>query len=108
MIHGNVINGNATALVAGSGPNGLAAAIRLAQAGVNVTVHEAAAIAGGAARTAQLTLPGFEHDLGSAIHPMAVTSPFFATLPLREHGLEWGLAPGSTCSSIRRWHGCPD
>lgn len=88
-----MIHGNATALVAGSGPNGLAAAIRLAQAGVDVTVHESAATAGGAARTAQLTLPGFEHDLGSAIHPMAVTSPFFATLPLREHGLEWVFPP---------------
>lgn len=78
-----------TALVAGSGPNGLAAAIRLAQAGVEVTVREAAAVAGGATRSDELTLRGFVHDLGSAVHPLAVSSPFFSTLPLREHGLEW-------------------
>ncbi len=78
-----------TGLVVGSGPNGLAAAIRLAQAGVDVTVHESAPIVGGATRSAALTLPGFVHDLGSAIHPMAVTSPFFSTLPLQKHGLEW-------------------
>jgi phytoene dehydrogenase-like protein len=82
-----------TGLVVGSGPNGLSAAIRLAQAGVDVTVHEAAATAGGATRSEEITLPGFVHDLGSAIHPMAVTSPFFATLPLREHGLEWARPP---------------
>ncbi len=78
-----------TAVVAGSGPNGLAAAIRLAQAGLSVTVHEAADTAGGATRTEELTLSGFQHDLGSAVHPMAVSSPFFSTLPLAEHGLEW-------------------
>lgn len=78
-----------TAVVAGSGPNGLAAAIRLAQAGLHVTVHEAAEAAGGATRSEELTLPGFIHDLGSAVHPMAVTSPFFSTLPLKEHGLNW-------------------
>jgi phytoene dehydrogenase-like protein len=78
-----------TALVAGSGPNGLAAAIRLAQAGVDVTVREAAMVAGGATRSDELTLPGFTHDLGSAVHPMAVSSPFFSTLNLQQHGLEW-------------------
>ena len=78
-----------TASVAGSGPNGLAAAIRLAQAGLDVTVHEAALVSGGATRSGELTLPGFLHDLGSAIHPMAVTSPFFATLALQQHGLNW-------------------
>jgi phytoene dehydrogenase-like protein len=78
-----------TALVAGSGPNGLAAAIRLAQAGVDVTVHEAAKVAGGATRSDELTLRGFVHDLGSAVHPMAVSSPFFSTLNLQQHGLEW-------------------
>jgi phytoene dehydrogenase-like protein len=76
-------------VVAGSGPNGLAAAIRLAQAGLAVTVHEAAAVAGGATRSEELTLPGFVHDLGSAVHPLAVASPFFSTLALNEHGLEW-------------------
>jgi phytoene dehydrogenase-like protein len=78
-----------SAVVAGSGPNGLAAAIRLAHAGLQVTVHEAAEAAGGATRSEELTLPGFTHDLGSAVHPMAVTSPFFSTLPLKEHGLDW-------------------
>lgn len=78
-----------SAVVAGSGPNGLAAAIRLAQAGVEVTVHESAQFIGGATRSEELTLPGFVHDLGSAVHPMAVSSPFFSTLPLKEHGLEW-------------------
>jgi phytoene dehydrogenase-like protein len=79
-----------SAVVAGSGPNGLAAAIRLAQAGLKVTVHEAADVAGGATRSEELTLEGFTHDLGSAVHPMAVTSPFFSTLPLKRHGLAAG------------------
>lgn len=78
-----------TALVAGSGPNGLAAAIRLAQAGVEVLVREAASVAGGATRSEELTLRGFVHDLGSAVHPMAVTSPFFSKLNLQNYGLQW-------------------
>lgn len=77
------------ALVIGSGPNGLAAAIALAQAGLCVEVYEAEAEAGGGARTLPLTLPGFLHDFGSAVHPMAVSSPFFKSLPLENHGLEW-------------------
>jgi phytoene dehydrogenase-like protein len=83
------------ALVIGSGPNGLAAAIALAQAGLRVEVYEAEAEAGGGARTLPLTLPGFLHDFGSAVHPMAVSSPFFKSLPLAEYGLEWihGEAP---------------
>jgi phytoene dehydrogenase-like protein len=76
-------------IVVGSGPNGLAAAIVLAQAGLPVTVHEAAPIAGGATRSGELTLPGFVHDLGSAVHPWAVASPFFSKLPLDQHGLKW-------------------
>lgn len=76
-------------LVVGSGPNGLAAAIALAQAGLSVTVQEAAPVAGGATRSAELTLPGFVHDLGSAVHPMAVASPFFSKLSLADHGLHW-------------------
>jgi phytoene dehydrogenase-like protein len=82
-----------TAIVVGSGPNGMAAAIVLARAGWNVEVWEAAAEAGGGARSAELTLPGFVHDLGSAVHPMAVASPFFSELPLSEHGLEWRWSP---------------
>jgi phytoene dehydrogenase-like protein len=76
-------------IVVGSGPNGLAAAIVLAQAGLKVTVHEAAPVAGGATRSGELTLPGFIHDLGSAVHPMALSSPFFSKLPLTQHGLQW-------------------
>lgn len=77
------------AVVVGSGPNGLAAAITLAQAGLEVEVFEAESEPGGGARTMELTLPGFQHDFGSAVHPMAAGSPFFASLPLREHELEW-------------------
>jgi phytoene dehydrogenase-like protein len=83
------------ACVIGSGPNGLAAAIVLAQAGLRVDVYEAESEPGGATRTLPLTLPEFLHDFGSAVHPFAVGSPFFSTLPLAEHGLEWihGEAP---------------
>lgn len=77
------------AVVVGSGPNGLAAAIELARHGLSVLVREAASEIGGAARTSELTEPGFLHDVGSAVHPLGVASPFFASLPLAEHGLEW-------------------
>lgn len=77
------------ACVIGAGPNGLAAAIVLAQSGVAVEVFEAEAQPGGAARTMELTLPGFHHDFGSAVYPMAVGSPFFCSLPLEDYGLEW-------------------
>src|SRR5947209_9361685 len=75
--------------VIGAGPNGLAAAIVLAQAGLDVTVFEAEPQVGGAARTLPLTLPGFLHDFGSAVHPMAAGSPFFSSLPLDQYGLQW-------------------
>lgn len=81
------------AVVIGSGPNGLAAAIRLAQAGKSVVVVEANEIPGGGARSMELTLPGFTHDLCSAIHPMGIASPFFRSLPLEQHGLTWIHAP---------------
>lgn len=77
------------ASVIGAGPNGLAAAIVLAKAGLAVDVYEAEAEPGGAARTLPLTLPGFMHDFGSAVHPMGAGSPFFAKLPLEKHGLHW-------------------
>jgi phytoene dehydrogenase-like protein len=77
------------AIVVGSGPNGLSAAIVLAQAGLSVLLREANSTLGGGVRTLELTLPGFHHDIGSAIHPMAAASPFFQSLPLQDHGLEW-------------------
>src|SRR5688572_13612301 len=77
------------AVVVGSGPNGLSAAVALARAGRSVLVIEAATTIGGGTRTRELTLPGFQHDVCSAIHPMALASPFFRELPLAEHGLEW-------------------
>ena len=77
------------AVVVGSGPNGLAAAVELARNGLSVVVLEAKETIGGGARTVELTLPGFRHDVCSAIHPTARISPFFRTLPLEQYGLEW-------------------
>jgi phytoene dehydrogenase-like protein len=79
--------------VIGSGPNGLAAAVVLAQAGLRVDVYEAEPIPGGAARTMELTLPGFLNDFGSAVHPLGAGSPFFSSLGLKEYGLEWIHSP---------------
>ena len=77
------------AIVVGSGPNGLAAAITLAQAGCSVLVVEAKETIGGGTRTAELTLPSFHHDICSAIHPLAMASPFFKSINLHDYGLEW-------------------
>jgi len=77
------------ALVIGSGPNGLAAAIRLLEAGRSVTVLEAASQPGGSVRTEELTLPGFRHDTFSSVYPAAAASPVFARMPLADHGLRW-------------------
>lgn len=77
------------ACVIGSGPNGLAAAIVLAQAGISVEVLESAAVPGGAVRTMELTLPGFWHDFGAAVYPLGIGSPFFSSLPLAKYGLQW-------------------
>ena len=84
-----------TANVVGSGPNGLAAAITLALRGVSVTVYERSARPGGACSTAEITLPGFRHDLGSSAYPLGIASPFFKTLPLEAHGLRWIQPPAA-------------
>jgi len=79
--------------VVGSGPNGLTAAIILAKAGLRTTLYEAEPTIGGGVRSAELTLPGFVHDICSAVHPFAVSSPVFASFPLAEHGLAWIQPP---------------
>jgi phytoene dehydrogenase-like protein len=81
------------AVVIGSGPNGLAAAITLARAGREVIVYEAQDVIGGGTKSAGLTLPGFVHDVCSAVHPLGIGSPFFQSLPLDQHGLEWIQPP---------------
>jgi phytoene dehydrogenase-like protein len=83
------------AVVVGSGPNGLAAAIEMARAGWSICVFEARDTVGGGARSAELTQPGFIHDVCSAIHPLAFASPFFKSLPLSKHGLEWIHPPAA-------------
>jgi phytoene dehydrogenase-like protein len=85
----------ADAVVVGAGPNGLAAAIELARSGLSVRVLEAAETVGGGTRSAELTLPGFTHDVCSAIHPLGVASPFLRSLPLEAHGVEWVEPPAA-------------
>lgn len=88
------------AVVVGSGPNGLAAAIELARAGKSVTVLEACAEPGGGLRSGERTLPGFVHDFCSACHPMGALSPFFRSLPLAEHGLRWKYPSASVAHPL--------
>jgi phytoene dehydrogenase-like protein len=88
------------AVIIGSGPNGLAAAIELARAGASVRVLEARDEIGGGTRTAALTLPGFAHDVCSGCHPMGVLSPWFRSLPLAEHGLGWIHPPASVAHPL--------
>ncbi len=82
-----------TAIVIGSGPNGLAAAIGLAKAGLEVTVYEKNAVIGGACRSDEIIQKGVINDVGSAVHPMAAASPFFKSLPLSYYGLKWIHSP---------------
>jgi phytoene dehydrogenase-like protein len=89
-----------SAIVIGAGPNGLAAAIRLAEAGHEVLVCEAADHPGGALHSEELTLPGFVHDVFSAVHPAGAASPVFARMPLHEHGLEWVHPPACAASPL--------
>ena len=88
------------AVVVGSGPNGLAAAIELARAGASVRVLEARDTIGGGVRTAALTLPGFAHDVCSGCHPMGVLSPWFRTLSLDRYGLRWIRPPASVAHPL--------
>lgn len=88
------------AVIVGSGPNGLAAAVALAQSGASVLVLEAADEVGGGTRTAELTLPGFRHDVCSAVHTTGILSPFFRTLPLEEHGLQWIIPKASVAHPL--------
>ena len=81
------------AVVVGSGPNGLAAAITIAQSGRSVAVYEAQSTIGGGVRSANLTAPGFTHDVCSAVYPLAIGSPFLRQLPLDQHGLQWIQPP---------------
>ncbi|MES2463521.1 MAG: FAD-dependent oxidoreductase, partial [Armatimonadota bacterium] len=89
MIREKLSRSNYDAIVIGAGPNGLAAAVTLAQRGWSVALLEAASVPGGGCRSEELTLPGFIHDVGSAVHPLGVGSPFFRSLPLEKYGLEW-------------------
>jgi phytoene dehydrogenase-like protein len=88
------------AVIIGSGPNGLAAAVRIAQTGAKVLVLEAEPELGGGTRTAELMLPGFHHDRCSAVHPMGILSPWFRQLPLDRHGLTWLRAPVSVAHPL--------
>ena len=88
------------AVVVGSGPNGLAAAVELARNGASVLVIEAAETIGGGTRTAELTLPGYHHDVCSAAHPLGILSPYLSTLPLAEHGLSWVQPPASVAHPL--------
>src|SRR6266851_679486 len=88
-------SGTVDAIVIGAGPNGLTAAVTLARAGLSVRVYEAASTIGGGARTQELTLPGFRHDICSAVHPLGAGSPVFRALPLEDHGVTWVYPPAA-------------
>src|ERR1017187_9945713 len=83
------MSGGADAIIVGSGPNGLAAAVTLSAAGLRVHVIEGAATPGGGCRTGELTLPGFQHDVCAAAHPLALASPFFRRFDLAARGVRF-------------------
>ena len=89
------------AVVVGSGPNGLAAAIVLLRAGLSTLLIEAHAQPGGGTRTAELTLPGFQHDVCSTVHPLGVASPFFRSLDLSRQGVQWSEPPLALAHVLR-------
>src|SRR5918997_4212431 len=91
-------------VVVGSGPNGLAAAIALSRAGLTTLLVEAEDTPGGGARTKELTLPGFMHDVCSSVHPLAVASPFFRSLELERFGLSWVHPPAPLAHVLREGH----
>src|SRR5581483_11673048 len=88
------------AVVVGAGPNGLTAAVVLAQAGVEVRVLEAGERIGGSCSSAALTLPGYVHDVCSAVHPLARSSPIFKRLGLERHGLRWIVPPSAAAHPL--------
>src|SRR5699024_12001506 len=91
---------NYDCVIIGSGPNGLSAGIALAQKELSVLIIEAADSVGGGTRTDELTLPGFRHDICSAVHPMAYSSPFLKQLPLDKYGLEWVFPEASVAHPL--------
>lgn len=91
---------NYDAIIIGSGPNGLSAAVELARSGAKVLVLEGATSIGGGTRTDELTLPGFQHDFCSAVHPTGLLSPYWQQLPLSQFGLEWLLPPASVAHPL--------
>ena len=88
------------AVIIGAGPNGLSAGITLAKQGRRVLILEAKHTIGGGSRTAELTLPGFRHDVCSAIHPLGVASPFMRSLPLEQYGVEWIFPPAAVAHPL--------